>query len=75
MKASSGSQGLISMSDEETGTTQLLHEKRDSITLKRNAAGKYAWDIKLYFEAESQETVPVLADIEDIDAFLRGKYL
>ena len=55
---------------------ELQHEKRDSITLKRNAKGEYAWDIKLYFDAESnRRATHTLEDIADIDMSLRKGYL
>lgn len=55
---------------------ELQHEKRDSITLKRNAKGEYAWDIKMYFDSGSEDGAnQTLADIEDVDTSLRTRYL
>lgn len=55
---------------------ELQHEKRDSIILKRNAKGEYAWDIKLYFDAEGKRgSECALANLSDIDISLQGAYL
>ena len=40
---------------------ELQYEKRDSITVKRNAKGEYAWDIKIYYDAENEK----IADVTD----------
>ena len=33
----------------------LQYEKRDSGTLKCNAKGEYAWDVKMYWDSEKGE--------------------
>ena len=50
-------------------------EKKDSITVKRNAKGEYAWDIKIYLDNETQDVGDVLNQIERIDFSLRSKFL
>lgn len=54
---------------------ELQHEKRDSVTLKRNAKGEYAWDIKLYLDAENiGNRTDVLDILEEIDRELRTNF-
>lgn len=48
-------------------------DKRDSITLKRNAKGDMAWDIKLYFNRSEGED-DVLAQLDDIHERLTVAY-
>lgn len=50
-------------------------EKKDSVTVKRNAKGEYAWDIKIYLDNETQDAGDVLNQIERIDFSLRSKFL
>lgn len=54
---------------------ELQHEKRDSITLKRNAKGEYAWDIKLYFDLAEEEPDEVINALYVYDDKLRKEYL
>ena len=51
----------------ETSTTAF--EKKDSITLKRNAKGEYAWDIKTYYDPAEEE----ISDIIDHISYLRDR--
>jgi hypothetical protein len=52
---------------------ELSATQQNSITLKRNAKGDYAWDIKVYFAPEN--SVNALEGIKEIDANLRQDYL
>ena len=54
---------------------QIQYEKRDSIELKRNAKGEYAWSIKTYFDPATDCAIDVLAYLKDIDGNLRSDYL
>ncbi len=56
--------------------TQIQHEKRDSVTLKRNAKGEYAWDVKLYFDSDDTgERLRVDVTLKELDKMLRAAYL
>ena len=47
---------------------QLLHEKKDSIEISRNAKGEVAWKAKVYFDIATQgygDTVDVLKAIHE----------
>lgn len=67
---------IESSTEQQHDSDMLRYEKRDSITLKRNAKGEYAWDIKLHFDAEGdRRATHTLADIADIDMSLRKGYL
>jgi len=59
---------------EEQTKTELQYEKRDSVTLKRNAKGEYAWDAKIYFDAEGGNE-EILERLVSIDAGLRKQFL
>lgn len=50
---------------------ELLNEKRNSITVKKNAKGDYSWDIKLYFDDDNTK---VIKDLEDINQKLKTKF-
>jgi hypothetical protein len=52
---------------------QLQYEKKDSITLKRNAKGEYAWDIKLYYDGGKLQVV--VGELKHTDAMLREAFL
>ncbi len=52
----------------------LTHENRDSITLKRNAKGEYAWDLKAYYDSESGNA-DVLQRLQETDTELRKRFL
>lgn len=52
------------------------HEKRDNISLKRNAKGEYYWDIKVYFDgSDVGSSDGALHEIKTIDAKLKDLYL
>lgn len=51
---------------------ELTKENRSSITLKKNAKGEYAWDIKVYFDEEQDYA---LDKLKDIDEKLKKTYL
>jgi len=55
--------------------TQLQYEKRDSIALKRNAKGEYAWDVKLYWNSEDGDALSVVEELQHIDEMLRERFL
>ena len=40
---------------------ELQYEKRNNISIKRNEKGEYAWDIKIYYDAENEK----IADVTD----------
>jgi len=50
---------------------ELLEVKQNSIELKRNAKGDYAWDIKVYFNEDNKST---LETITSIDKELKEKF-
>ena len=54
-------------------TTQ--HNNRDSITVKKNAAGAYAWDIKRYYDATTTPVHLVIHALKEADDCLRGEFL
>lgn len=54
---------------------QIQYEKRDSIELKRNAKGEYAWSIKTYFDPANDDIDLVLTYLKDTDGNLRSDYL
>ena len=49
----------------------LLNENKNSVSLKRNAKGDYAWDIKLYFEDDKED---VLKKLKSINTRLEEEY-
>ena len=55
--------------------TQLQYEKRDSVTLKRNAKGEYAWDVQLYWNSEDADALSVVEELQHIDGMLRERFL
>ena len=57
---------FIKMSDEKN--LKLSELKQDSIEVKKNAKGDYAWDIKVYFNSEETKAI---AKIESIDKKLK----
>jgi hypothetical protein len=54
---------------------QQAFEKKDSITLKRNAKGEYAWDIKLYFDLSEEDPEEVINAVYVYDDKLRDQFL
>ena len=50
-------------------------EKRDSIALKRNAKGEYAWDVKTYYNPVEEEMTEIVEHIEIVDGMLKEKFL
>ena len=50
-------------------------EKKDNITVKRNGKGEYAWDVKLYFDAATEDSDKILNKISDIENSLRSRFL
>jgi len=54
---------------------QLQYEKRDSVTLKRNAKGEYAWDVKLYWDRDDVDALSVVDELQHIDEMLRERFL
>ena len=51
--------------------TNIVELKQNSIELKKNAKGDYAWDAKIYFSDDSDAAI---ATIKDIDNKLRELY-
>ena len=71
-----GIAGGSNRSDMMDEKTQIQHEKRDSVTLKRNAKGEYAWDVKLYFDSDDTgERLRVDVTLKELDKMLRAAYL
>jgi len=54
---------------------EILHEKRDSIEISRNAKGEVAWKIKRYYDADTQEYRSVVDEIEVIHEALQERFL
>jgi len=52
---------------------ELNIENKHSITLKCNAKGDYAWDIKLYFD-KLEDDVSINNKLKQIDTDLRTKF-
>jgi len=38
----------------------IQNEKLDSIKVSKTSAGKYSWEIKLYFDKDKEKTTPTL---------------
>jgi len=53
---------------------ELQYEKRDSITLKRNAKGEYAWDVKLYYDTENEKIADIVDYLKLTDKRLRDAF-
>jgi len=51
---------------------QLQYEARNSIVLKRNAKGEYAWDVKIYWDVDVKS---VVEELQHIDGLLRERFL
>lgn len=58
------------MADEE-----LLHEKRDSIEISKNAKNETAWKIKLYFNEETQGHIDTVDKLAAIHTALQDEFL
>lgn len=54
---------------------QLQYEKRDSVALKRNANGEYAWDVKLYWNSDDADALSVVEHLQHIDKMLGEAFL
>lgn len=57
---------------ESNNENKLKEVLQNSVELKRNAKGDYAWDIKVYFNEEDNIA---LKTIMDIDIHLKMNYL
>ena len=55
--------------------TALQYDKHDSITLKRNAKGEYAWDAKLYWNSDDDDALSVVDHLQHIDEMMRERFL
>ena len=53
---------------------ELQYEKRDSITVKRNAKGEYAWDVKIYYDAENEKIADVVDYLKQTDKRLKDAF-
>jgi len=51
---------------------QLQYEARNSIVLKRNAKGEYAWDVKIYWDVDAKS---VVEELQHIDGLLKERFL
>lgn len=54
-----------------TESKELRQEDVNSITLKKNAKGEYAWDIKIYF---NEDEGMALERVENINETLKQDY-
>ena len=54
---------------------ELIHEKRDSVEVTRNAKGEYAWKIKLYYRADDEQINEIVWDLKEADRQLREVFL
>lgn len=52
----------------------LLHEKKDSIEISKNANGGIAWKVKLYFDNETQE-YDIIDELKAIHEALKERFL
>jgi hypothetical protein len=54
---------------------QASFDKSDSVTLKRNAKGEYAWDIKMHFDLSEEDPGDVINALWVYDDKLRDQFL
>lgn len=68
--------GKAATTDRDTAV-QFIHTP-DSVTLKQNAKGEYAWDIKIYFDSDegrdAKAPEKVLTRLKEIDKKLHKQY-
>lgn len=48
---------------------------RDSITLKMNAAGKYAYDAKIYYDSVEDNIDDIINQLIDIDVKIHENFI
>ena len=58
-----------------TEAITLGRDAPDAVTIKRNAKGEYAWDIKVYFNATEESADDVVNNLRYIDGKMRGAFL
>ena len=64
------------LAQERIAVAQLQRETMSSIELKRNAKGEYAWDVKVYFDADVYaEAETALSRLRHLDQKLRGLFI
>ena len=49
-------------------------EQKDSITVKKNAKGEYAWDIKRYYDANTTPIDAIIQALVEADEKLHGAF-
>ena len=55
--------------------TETEFRKRDSIELKRSAKGEHFWNIKLYFDIDTQGYRDTVDDLKAIHESLKERFL
>ena len=50
-------------------------DKRDSITLKMNARGEYAYDAKIYYDSSEEDIKDVMNRLIDIDMKIKENFI
>lgn len=55
--------------------TTILHEKKDSIEISKNAKGEIAWKAKLYFDVEEEGYTDTVDKLEAIHEALKERFL
>lgn len=59
----------------EDKIAELTHENRDSVAVKRNAKGEYAWDIKIYYDAGGNDAKDVVKYLKFVDDKLKENFM
>lgn len=44
-----------------------VNEKLSSISISRTSKGQYSWDIKLYYNEESQDGKDIITKLQELD--------
>lgn len=50
-------------------------ERRDSITLKMNTKGEYAYDAKIYYDSSLDEIYEIMTKLIDIDIRIHESFI
>ena len=59
----------------EDKIAELTHENRDSVAVKRNAKGEYAWDIKIHYDAGGGDAEDVVKYLKYVDDKLKENFM
>ena len=57
----------------ESKTTNF--DRRDSVTLKMNAKGEYAYDVKLYYDSLEDDINDVMNRLIDVDMRIKENFI